>query len=129
MSTELKMLVFAVILGIVQLLIATQAATAVRGLKWNASPRDQKAPELTGIPGRLDRAFKNFLETFAFFAAAVLVVQATGRNNDLTVLGAQMYFFARVLYVPLYAFGIPYIRTLTWLVSVVGIALLLWTCL
>jgi uncharacterized MAPEG superfamily protein len=129
MSIELKMLVFAVILGVVQLLLATQAATAVRGLKWNAGPRDQKMGELSGIPGRLERAFKNFLETFAFFAAAVLVVQAAGRNNDLTALGAQMYFFARVIYVPLYAFGIPYIRTLTWLVSLVGIAMLLWTCL
>ncbi|MBX2994151.1 MAG: MAPEG family protein [Bdellovibrionaceae bacterium] len=129
MSTELKMLIYAAILGLVQLLAATQAATKVRGLKWNVSPRDQKMPELTGIPGRLDRSFKNFLETFPFFVAATFAVVASGRTSEISALGAQLYFFARLIYWPLYAFGIPYVRTLIWSVSMLGVAILLWTAL
>ena len=63
----------------------------------------------------------NFLETFPFFAAAVLAVVATGRTSVDTALGVQLYFWARVAYVPLYAAGIPYVRTLVWAVSFWGL--------
>lgn len=129
MSIELKMLTYTVILGLVQLLAATQAATKVRGVQWNVSPRDQKMPELTGLAGRLERASKNLLETFPFFLAATFAVIAGGRSSELSALGAQLYFYARVIYWPLYAFGIPYVRSLVWLVSLVGIGLLIWTAL
>jgi uncharacterized MAPEG superfamily protein len=43
----------------------------------------------------------------------------------MTVLGAQLYFWARLVYVPVYAAGIPYLRTLIWAASIVGIVLLL----
>ena len=124
MTTEMQMLLYAIVLGIVQILAAAQMATAQLGAKWNLSARDKKT-ELTGIAARLDRAYKNFLQTFAFFAAGVLMVHLTGRSSTLTVLGAQLYFYARLVYVPLYAFGIPVVRTLVWLTSVVGIVLVL----
>jgi len=71
------------------------------------------------------RAAANFGETFPFLAAAVLVAHATGRHNALTFWRAQLYFWARVVYLPLYAFGIPLVRSLIWNVSEAGIALLL----
>ncbi|MEO8779981.1 MAG: MAPEG family protein, partial [Rhodanobacter sp.] len=64
-------------------------------------------------------------ETFPLFAAAVLVACALQRHDGMTVLGAQLYFWARLVYLPVYAAGIPYLRTLAWMVSVVGIVLVL----
>lgn len=125
LSIELKMLLYSVILGIVQLLIATQAITAQRGMAWNISARDQKMPELTGLAGRLDRVFKNFKETFVFFAAAIVMVQITTMANPTSALGAQIYFWARLIYIPVYAAGIPILRSLIWLVSLIGLIMVL----
>lgn len=125
LSIELKMLFGAVILGLIQLLLSAQLSTAQRGLAWNVSPRDEKVPELTGMAGRVDRAFKNLMQTFPFFAAVILMVQITTLANNTTALGAQMYLYARIAYVPLYALGIPYIRSLVWGISLVGIILVM----
>ncbi|MEA9357671.1 MAPEG family protein [Bacteriovorax sp. PP10] len=125
LSIELKMLFYSAILGIVQLLIATQLSTAQRGIKWNLSPRDEKAPELTGVAGRMDRAFKNFMETFPFFIVAIVIVQITQMQSSSSSIGAMLYFWARLLYVPLYAAGIPGVRTFVWVISFVGIIMVL----
>ncbi len=129
MSIEIRMLAWAAVLGIVQLLLASATMTAQRGTKWNASARDGTPAPLTGVAARLERAFHNFLETFAFFAAAVLAVVITQRADAHTALGAQLYFWARVIYIPLYAAGIPYIRSLVWLLSMAGIVMVLWPLL
>lgn len=125
MSIELRMLGLSVILGIVQLLIATQISTAKRGLKWNMSPRDEAQPPLTGVAGRLDRALQNFKETFPFFIAVVVLVELTQTHTNLTATGAQLYFWARLLYVPIYAAGIAGVRTLVWGAATLGIVLML----
>ncbi|MBC7661170.1 MAG: MAPEG family protein [Chitinophagaceae bacterium] len=108
--------------------LAVSAATKVRGTKWNAGPRDELQAPLTGIPGRLDRASKNFLETFPLFLAAYLALSIQGRQTaHLGELGIQTYLAARVVYLPLYAFGVPYVRSLVWMVSIVGIFMMLTT--
>jgi uncharacterized MAPEG superfamily protein len=124
MTIELKMLALSVALGLIQI-VASHAASMQRGYRWAAGPRDEIPPPLTGIAGRLDRAVRNFLETFPFFAAAVLVAQIVGRHNWMTVWGVQLYFWARALYVALYAFGVPLIRSLAWNAATIGIALIL----
>ena len=43
----------------------------------------------------------------------------------MTLWGAQLYFWTRVLYVPLYAFGVPLVRSLAWNVATFGIILIL----
>jgi uncharacterized MAPEG superfamily protein len=129
MNIEIHMLGWSIVLGIAQLLLAATWSTAQRGGKWNAGARDGTPPPLGLVAGRLDRAFRNFLETFAFFAAAVLAVVATQSQDAHTALGAQLYFWARLLYVPVYAAGIPYLRSLIWVVSMVGIGMLLWALL
>jgi uncharacterized MAPEG superfamily protein len=125
MSIELRMLTLASLLGIVQLFLAAHLSTKQRGMKWNLSPRDEKKPDLTGVAGRLDRAFKNLMETFPFFVAAVLTVTAMRVNTNVSALGSIMYFAARVLYVPVYAVGTPVLRTLIWVCSFVGILLVM----
>jgi uncharacterized MAPEG superfamily protein len=124
MALELQLLAAAVIIGLVHLLWAAAAAQPQRGLKWNVGPRDTPVV-LTGMAGRLERAFANFRETFPFFAAAVLVAYLGGQLGTLTVYGAVLYVAARTVYIFLYAFGVPVLRSLTWLVSVIGIGLIL----
>ncbi|WP_407354348.1 MAPEG family protein [Luteimonas sp. R10] len=126
MPTEIQVLGWAIVLGIVQLLLAAGAMTRQRGVKWNASARDGQPAPLAGVAARLDRAMRNFLETFPFFAAAALAVVATDSTSAASALGAQLYFWARLAYVPLYAFGVPYLRSLVWTVSLWGILQLLW---
>jgi uncharacterized MAPEG superfamily protein len=118
------MLTFAVVLGLVQVIAASHAASLQRGYRWTASARDEETPPLRGVAGRLDRALRNFLETFPLFAAVVLAAQLTDTHNALTEWGARLYFWARVAYVPLYAAGVPLVRSLAWNVATVGIALL-----
>ena len=125
MIVEMQMLVWSVVLGLIQIALATTATLGQRGLPWMASPRDGSPVVLTGMAGRLDRACTNFLATFVFFAAVVLAGYVLQRHSSTTVLGAQLYFWARVVYVPVYALGIPYLRTLIWTVSIVGIVMLL----
>jgi uncharacterized MAPEG superfamily protein len=120
MTIELKMLAWAVVLGLVHVLLATALVTAQRGLKWNAGNRDGEARPLTGFAARATRASSNFLETFAFFAAAVLAVVAAQKTSASTALGAQIYLWARVAYLPVYVIGIPYLRTVIWAVGFWG---------
>lgn len=120
MTIELKMLAWSIVLGLAYVLIAAGLATQQRGITWNAGNREGDAEPLTGVAGRADRASRNFLETFPFFAAAVLAVVLTHRNTDHTAMGAQIYFWARVVYWPIYAAGIPYLRTAVWIVAFWG---------
>jgi uncharacterized MAPEG superfamily protein len=114
------MLALSIILGFGYVFIASGLATRQRGLKWNAGNRDGTASPLTGIAARAARANANFLETFVFFAAAVLAVTVTNRQTPHTALGAELYFWARLFYLPIYLAGIPYVRTAVWAVSLWG---------
>jgi uncharacterized MAPEG superfamily protein len=125
MTTEIRMLAWTIALGVLQLLLAATLSTQQRGLKWNVSARDAVVPPLTGVAARLDRAFGNLMETFPFFAAAVLAVAVSGRGNATSALGAQLFFWGRVIYVPLYALGIPYLRTMVWTVALIGVVMVL----
>lgn len=122
MTTELRMLAWAMALGLVHLLATVLATVGQHGIRYVFSARDEHKT-MTGAGAKLNRAFSNFLETFAFFVAAVLAVQMLDRHSALTVLGAQLYVWARVVYVPLYVAGVPVARTLCWLVAFAGIVL------
>ena len=124
MTIELTMLAWAVVLGFVHIGVAGMGTVAQHGPGYGLSPRDERRA-LTGIPGRLDRALVNFGQTFPFFAAAVLIAHAAGRHDWLTAAGVQLYFWARLVYLPLYAFGVPVARTLAFIVANAGIVLLL----
>ena len=125
MSVELRMLTFSVVLGILQIIAASHAASLQRGYRWTASPRDdEKVEPLRGVAGRLDRALGNFVETFPLFAAVVLVAHVTDTHDALTEWGARLYFWGRVAYVLLYAAGVPLIRSLVWNVATIGIGLI-----
>lgn len=121
MTIELQMLAWAIGLGLVHIGVAGGFAMHQRGLRWNAGNRDAEAPPLRGAAIRTAAASRNFLETFPFFAAAVLAVVLAGRADASTALGAQIYLWARVVYLPVYAIGIPYLRTAVWAASLWGL--------
>ena len=129
MTIELAMLAWGCILAIVHIFVAVRFKTRQYGTKWNMGARDEELPPLEPVAGRLARAQANFFETFPIMAAAVLIVTSVGLEDSRTAIGSVMWLGARILYLPLYAFGVPVVRTLVFAVSIVGIVLVLWPAL
>ena len=123
MRPELMLLVWAVVLTFVQMLIAVTGATLQVGLPTLAGNREGLAP-CTGWAGRAARGHHNMLENLVLFAVLVLVAVAAGKTNATTLLGAQLFFWARVAYAAVYLAGIPWLRTGVWFVSVIGLVLI-----
>jgi len=123
MKPELALLVWAVLLAFVQVVVAVQGAMMQVGLPTLVGNRE-KFPELTGWAGRASRAQRNMVENLVLFAALVLVAVAADKTNAMTLLGAQIFFWARVAYAVVYLVGIPWLRTGVWTVSVIGLALI-----
>ena len=93
MTVEIRMLTLSVVLGIVQIVLASHAASLQRGYRWTAGPRDDTTQPLRGVAGRLDRALRNFLETFPLFAAVVLAAHVSDIHNALTEWGRGSTFW------------------------------------
>lgn len=125
MNIELVCLGWAVILGLVHIILASHVRTKELGVTWNLSARDAELPPLSLLAGRLARAQANFFETFPLFVAAVLMVAVSQNFSAYSYWGALIYLIARIIYLPLYALGIPTIRTVVWLVSILGLLLVL----
>ena len=125
MTPEFILLALTLILALVQIGAAGMARTAELGGKWNAGPRDGEVPPPGRLAGRLMRAQANLFETLPLFAAAVIMAHIAGKDGTLTALGAHLYFFGRLIYLPLYAFGVPYIRSLVWLAAAAGLVMVL----
>ena len=123
-NTELLCLALATALGIVQMAWAAAAARRQQGLAWAIGSRDEPRP-VTGVAGRLERAFRNYLENYPFFAAAILMVLVTQSRGALSEWGAITYLLARVVYVPLYASGVKRIRSYVWFIALIGLILVL----
>ena len=125
MTPEFIMLAFTLILALVQIGAAGVARTAELGGKWNAGPRDEAVAPPGKLAGRLIRAQANLFETLPIFAAAVIMAHIAGKDGLLTMVGTHLYFFGRLIYLPLYAFGVPYIRSLVWLIAAAGLVMVI----
>jgi len=123
MKPELVWLLWAVALTLVQMLLAVGGATLQVGLPALAGNREGLAP-CSGWAGRAQRAHHNMLENLVLFAALVLIAVLAGRTNAITLAGAQLFFWARLAYAAVYVAGIPWLRTLVWFASVVGMLLI-----
>ena len=123
MKPELMWLLWAVALTFAQMLIAVGGATLQVGLPKLAGNREGLAP-CSGWAGRAQRAHHNMLENLALFTALVLIAVLAGKTSSTTLLGAQIFVWARVAYAVVYLAGIPWLRTLVWLVSVIGLLLI-----
>lgn len=123
MTIELSLLVWSVVLAFAQMLLAVVGASGQVGILPLVGNREGMG-ELPGWAGRAVRAHRNMLENLVLFAALVLVAAVAGRSNSTTALGAQLFFWARLVYAFVYLAGIPWLRTGVWLVSVIGLILI-----
>jgi len=124
MKPELTLLGWSVVLAIVHMLATTQALVNQKGLAAAFGNREN-LPELAGWGGRAQRANVNMAQNLVLFAAVVLAAVVAGKSNSMTLLGAQLFFWGRVAYAVCYLGGFKYLRTASWLVSLIGIVLIL----
>jgi uncharacterized MAPEG superfamily protein len=125
MRIELIVLAWGCVLALVHVFVAVRFKTRQYGSKWNVGARDEPLLPPEPLVGRLARAQANFFETFPIAATAILLLAATERWDGSTALGAIVWLGARLVYLPLYAAGVPVVRTIVFLLSIAGIALLL----
>lgn len=106
------------------------AASLIRARGWTlegtkvAMGNRDNLPEATPFAGRADRTAKNTLENFVLFAALALVAHVSGVQSSRVLLGAEIFFWSRLLYIAVYYIGIPYLRTAVWAVAIVGLAMM-----
>ncbi len=125
MSTELTVLAWGCVLALVHIFATIRFKTRQYGKTWNMGARDETLPPLAPVCGRLERAQANFFETFPIVIAAVLTVEVTGANSQWSAWGAILWLTARIIYLPLYGYGVPKVRTLVWAAALLGIVMIL----
>src|SRR3546814_18578919 len=82
-------------------------------------------PASHGWMGRSHRAHLNMVENLVPFAALILAAQASGQADAWTALGAQVFFYSRIVHAVVYTVGVPWLRTLAWFGGVIGMAMVL----
>jgi uncharacterized MAPEG superfamily protein len=129
MPIELKILALGAVLLFVQIFAAAQAKTKQYGPKWNMGARDEALPPLNPIAARLVRAQENLQETFPIAIVALAGVVIAAKTSQWTAIGGWLWLGSRVVYLPLYGLGVPKVRTLVYLVGIVGLGMAIWPLL
>jgi uncharacterized MAPEG superfamily protein len=127
MTSTLTLVIYMAILTWLTILLASLIrvkAWTPRGTMLAFGNRDN-LPDATPFAGRAERAARNTAENFMLFAAIALVAHAAGITNPKVAMGAEIFFWARIVYIPLYYSGITYVRTAVWVVSVIGLAMMI----
>lgn len=125
MTTELTVLAWSVILLLVTIVFQAATTTASVGLDYNVSNRDEGRQPKSVTASRAKRALANFLETYPAFVALALALAVTGKSGGIGASGAILWIVGRALFLPIYVIGIPYVRTLAWAASIVGLVMML----
>ncbi|AMK17710.1 MULTISPECIES: MAPEG family protein [Sphingobium] len=125
MAVELKILAWSCVLLMAHIFAAAHFKTRQYGPKWNVGARDETLPPLEPLAGRLERAQANFLETYPIAIVTLLGVVIAGRTSEWTAIGGWLWLGARSVYLPLYAAGVPVVRTMVYLASLIGLILVL----
>lgn len=118
MTVELLAALVVIALGLVQVLLQAAEYRRVHGVAYANSAQD--APPATKdsiLLGRLTRALRNLHETLPFFLGLVVLLALTGVSTPATQWAAIVFAAARIVYLPLYMLGVPYLRGLVWTVS------------
>ena len=123
MTPMLTYLFWAALLTFVQMLVAVLLTLPQESLP-NLMGNREGMGEQEGMAGRAQRAHRNMLESLELFAILVLIAHLAQRNSATTLLGAQLFVGARLVYALVYIAGIPWVRTAVWAVSVIGLAMI-----
>jgi uncharacterized MAPEG superfamily protein len=125
LPTEILLLGWSAVLLFVQMVLQTGSEISETGPWYAFTARDEQYAPKGLISRRLRRAYHNLLETYPVFVALALALAVTGQTGGIGALGAHLWLWGRVAYVPLYALGVPLLRTLAWIVALVGLILML----
>jgi uncharacterized MAPEG superfamily protein len=124
MSTELTMLAYATALLVALVLFQAVAGVRSKGAIPLANNRDDVGPA-TGFHARMLRVVDNHREGLTMFAPLVLIGAVANISNSWTVLGAELFFYSRLVHAVLYVTGIPLVRPLAWAVGFAGTVIVL----
>jgi uncharacterized MAPEG superfamily protein len=119
------LLAFSVVLLLFHVLLQGFFATRELGSEWNAGPRDEGKQPQSARAGRAGRASKNFQETYPAFIGLLLGLAFLGDSSGFGIVGGWVWLIARIVYIPLYLAGIPYVRSLVWVLSIVGLLIMM----
>jgi uncharacterized MAPEG superfamily protein len=125
MAVELQLLAWSVVLLIAHIMVQGALVAPIKGMAWNAGPRDGGQPTLGKHAGRAQRALENFKETYPAFIALALALAVTAHTGGVGALGAWLWFGGRVVYLPLYVLGVPWLRSGAYGVALVGLVMML----
>jgi uncharacterized MAPEG superfamily protein len=107
------------------------AASLIRAEGWTlpgmmlATGNRDDLPVPSPLAGRADRAARNTADNFMLFAALAVVAHVAGVQSPKVLLGAEVFFWSRLVYLVVYYAGIPVLRTAVWGVSIVGLAMMI----
>ena len=123
--SELMCLELSVLLWVAHVLSQAFTARAEFGEAYLFTPRDAQ-PAAKGLAcGRATRALSNYVENYGPFIAMDLALIATQRAGGIGALGATIWIFARIVYLPIYMTGVIYVRTAVWAISIIGLLMML----
>ena len=129
MPVELKILALGAVLLLVHIFAAVRLKTRQYGKAWNVGARDEALAPLNPVAGRLARAQANFQETFPVAIVALLGVVVAEQTSWMTAVGGWIWLASRTIYLPLYAMGVPVVRTVVFGISIGGLGMVLWPLL
>jgi len=121
MSTDLKYLAFTAILTASLWIPYVVAQVTTNGPLTPSNYTDPTQRPLPLWGKRADRTYINAVETFAPFAALVIVVHLAGKANAMTAFWAMCFFWLRLVHAVVYLLGLPYVRTLIFTLGYVAI--------
>ncbi len=124
--SELTCLELSVVLWLVHVLVQATAGNLELPFGYLFTSRDKPAATSGLLFGRATRALANYVENFAPFVAVALALIVTQRSGGAGALGATIWILARIVYIPVYLFGIVYVRSAVWAISIVGLVMMLW---
>lgn len=124
MTPELTYLLYTVILLVAHVLVQATLSDLSKGIGWALGPQDEPRDQNV-IAGRVQRALRNFLETYPAFAVLALMLAITDSGTAQSALGAAVYFWARIAYIPAFVSGIPLVRSIAWFTSLGGLVLMI----
>jgi uncharacterized MAPEG superfamily protein len=116
MTSELMSLTWVVALTAVMWVPYILNTIMVQGLVDAVGYPDNPKP-LAPWAARMKKAHNNAVENLVVFAALVLILNAAGVSNATTVLACNIFFWARLVHLVVYTFGIPWLRTLSFVLS------------
>ena len=120
LTTELRLLSYTTLICLLLWIPYVLAGIKVRGMARAVGYPSGETADLPAWAQRAHRAHMNLVENLVPFAALVLVAHATGVSNGATVLGAQLFFYARIVQSGVMIAGIPWLRTIAYTVGLIG---------